>query len=357
MRKHLIFLFDGTWMSAPDVEHQDQMSNVYLINLILKNKNLKREQQIVFYQTGSGTRLVGQSNLQGLAGTELKPLVESAYVDLCSNYCKGDTITVLGYSRGAMLARVFAGVVSLCGILRAEKINFIRDVMGHFAKIGSEDPAFAKRRIQRLRKHTHRSVKISFLGLFDAVAGIKGTMDKGSYELLDFKDKKLSDSVSSAVHILAINESRTAFKPTLFSGKSKPSQKLMQVWMPGVHSDIGGGGNNVWLSSISLLYMIEAMKRHVQFLMFDSVKIKELKKRINDWRPVEFDEIEGRKQLRFSSPLLRSNRSYVGQFQNQSLHPIFKKGKVEFPRVGRLKASSLYFQMPKSFRDIWKIQE
>ena len=66
-------------------------------------------------------------------------------------------------------------------------------------------------------------------------------------------------SVKNAVQLLAIDESRSFFRPIMWTGLKDPKTKnyLEQIWMPGVHSDVGGGYTNAFLSNISLLTMID----------------------------------------------------------------------------------------------------
>jgi Uncharacterized alpha/beta hydrolase domain (DUF2235) len=47
--------------------------------------------------------------------------------------------------------------------------------------------------------------------------------------------------VKAAVHILARDETRRQFRAVLFEDKTRSEQILEQIWMPGVHSDVGGG--------------------------------------------------------------------------------------------------------------------
>jgi hypothetical protein len=45
--------------------------------------------------------------------------------------------------------------------------------------------------------------------------------------------------------------------PTLWSLKSDSSQKLKQVWFPGIHTAVGGGSTFYGISNITLAWMIQ----------------------------------------------------------------------------------------------------
>jgi Uncharacterized alpha/beta hydrolase domain (DUF2235) len=50
--------------------------------------------------------------------------------------------------------------------------------------------------------------------------------------------------------------------------RSKP-EAIEQIWMPGVHSDIGGNADGIFLSDVALLTMIERTKHYCKELIWD----------------------------------------------------------------------------------------
>jgi hypothetical protein len=76
--------------------------------------------------------------------------------------------------------------------------------------------------------------------------------------LWGFHDTQLSSRVRNAFHALAIDETREAFEPTLWTNVVQvPGQTVEQVWFAGVHTEVGGGSSDAALSDIALLWMVE----------------------------------------------------------------------------------------------------
>lgn len=76
-----------------------------------------------------------------------------------------------------------------------------------------------------------------------------------------FLDTTLNPAVQDAFHAISIDERRSAFVPTLWtSPDGTPRQddnQVQQVWLPGVHCDVGGGYAECELSNITLRWMID----------------------------------------------------------------------------------------------------
>src|SRR5262249_53440448 len=76
-------------------------------------------------------------------------------------------------------------------------------------------------------------------------------------------------SVPHGVHILSIDETRADFTPIVWTSRSQEDQVLEQIWLPGVHGDIGGGYDDAFLSTISLLTMIDKLSQYYPDVAFD----------------------------------------------------------------------------------------
>ena len=93
-------------------------------------------------------------------------------------------------------------------------------------------------------KYSICNVEIRFLGVWDTVGSLGvpsrslDWVDRG----YDFHDTTLSHIVRNAYHALAMDETRPEFVPTLWTSAPKEGQTLQQVWFPGVHAEVGGGG-------------------------------------------------------------------------------------------------------------------
>jgi T6SS, Phospholipase effector Tle1-like, catalytic domain len=87
---------------------------------------------------------------------------------------------------------------------------------------------------------------------------------------------------------------------------------MEQIWMPGVHADIGGGYSKSFLSTISLLWMIDRLAHHCPEIGFDADHIEDnFVSIIRDQSPVINDE--WRKYLfflgRYLKPFVKAHRS------------------------------------------------
>jgi hypothetical protein len=88
---------------------------------------------------------------------------------------------------------------------------------------------------------------------------------------------QIAKNIKKALHIVAIDETRDPFIPTLMN---KKPDIVQEVWFPGVHSDVGGSYVEDKLAKISLSFMIKEFKKVVQNLgdpeiLFDDKKVKE----------------------------------------------------------------------------------
>ncbi|WP_079481977.1 T6SS phospholipase effector Tle1-like catalytic domain-containing protein [Paraburkholderia hospita] len=69
--------------------------------------------------------------------------------------------------------------------------------------------------------------------------------------------KHRGDPISHRRHALAIDEQRNNFFPTLWADADGcDPRRVMQVWFPGVHADLGGGCKETELSDVTLKWMI-----------------------------------------------------------------------------------------------------
>jgi hypothetical protein len=69
-------------------------------------------------------------------------------------------------------------------------------------------------------------------------------LDEIFTQFYQFHDTTLGPHVENAFHALALDERRSDFTPTLWIQSPEAqaaAQKLVQVWFPGVHSNVGGG--------------------------------------------------------------------------------------------------------------------
>jgi uncharacterized protein (DUF2235 family) len=271
--RHLLLLVDGTWVSASRMAPNEQQSNIYWLNLFLEPEN-KEGAQIAFYIAGIGSATKGHKWGGGALAHGLELLVEEAYVNIVANFRETDKIYIFGFSRGALIARVVAYLISEYGILKPRMIHLFGPMWDHVT--GSARARVSK---DAIRAECYQNVPIEILGLFDTVTGPLGRKQRELVAKI-LKYRRLPKNVKFALHILAMHESRLKYSPILFEDlEDDNKQHLEQLWMPGVHSDIGGGYVHDFLGNVSLKTMLDWM-RDKTTLKVDEERLEELAKKI-----------------------------------------------------------------------------
>ncbi|KAK1589811.1 uncharacterized protein LY79DRAFT_517073 [Colletotrichum navitas] len=109
-------------------------------------------------------------------------------------------------------------------------------------------------------------VKVKAVGVWDTVGSLgwpkmpweKIRKDRSADELR-FASLDVHPKVEHAFHALALDEWRTAFKPTLWGMKDNSTTNLRQVWFPGSHSNVGGGFPDQQIASIAMAWMADQL--------------------------------------------------------------------------------------------------
>jgi uncharacterized protein (DUF2235 family) len=99
--------------------------------------------------------------------------IQDLYIDVCSNYEPGDKIYIFGFSRGAVAARVLAGLLAK-GILKPHIIHKLPDLWRAFS--GSDLISLPKTKMPESGRildedYASRDPSVEFLGVFDTVSG------------------------------------------------------------------------------------------------------------------------------------------------------------------------------------------
>ena len=172
------------------------------------------------YVPGVGTRFGVVGRIAGGAwGVGWLARVNETYDALCRNYTAGDTtIDVIGFSRGSAIALDFVNKVNRDGIQQGGRVVLERP-------------------------------PIRFVGLFDTVAAF-GVANLGFVfaSLNAFHQLTLPANVGHCFHAMSLDERRPSFVNQRIAG-------AYEVWLRGVHSDIGGGNNNPGLEYVALRWM------------------------------------------------------------------------------------------------------
>lgn len=277
MAKRLVVCCDGTWNFAD----QQSKTNVTKVALSVRPGPAAGKDQRIYYHSGVGThrweRLRG-----GAFGVGLSRNVIDAYRFLIETYEPDDELFLFGFSRGAFTARSLAGLVRNSGILRRDHAGRVKEAWALY-RDRIEKPSGTASTLFR-RSYAHET-ETHFIGVWDTV-GALGIPVPGPKRLgpvvnrfnrrWAFHDTELSSWVKAAFHALAIDEQRSAFRPTLWHqqpGSAEQGQELKQVWFAGTHCDVGGGYQGTGLSDISLLWMVDQARRYG--LEFDTEALSE----------------------------------------------------------------------------------
>ncbi len=203
------------------------------------------EKQIAFYYAGVGNKYDNDPIRQtlGLAtGMGAADVIERAYLDLIRVYQPGDRVFICGFSRGAAIARLLARTIDARGAPRS--IWTIR--------------LFGKHR--RLWASSKRlPVTIDVLGCWDTVGsfGVAKTIAGINFQQLNmFRDLTVPDNVAQAYHMVALDEQRAEFEPTLMDPDPIRPERIVEVWFSGDHANIGGGWATDKLSDITLDFLL-----------------------------------------------------------------------------------------------------
>jgi hypothetical protein len=137
-------------------------------------------------------------------------------------------LDIFGFSRGAASARSF--VHRMNGFL-PDRIMNMTDFDNY--TFGMKLSHYSNRQII----YSHNNFRFHFVGLFDTVSS-HGTDHDDVSDLGLSLDSNLS-RIDKVVHLVASDEHRKNF--SLTSIASAGEQKGITIFMPGVHSDIGGG--------------------------------------------------------------------------------------------------------------------
>lgn len=253
--KRLILCCDGTWNSPVAA----QVSNIEKLARSLRIGVVDGVQQVVEYISGVGSRgyLVDRL-LGGAFGYGFTRNVVDGYRFLAINYEPGDEIVVLGYSRGAYTARSVVGMISSVGLLTPKALieDRLCQAEAAYRHLG---PDRAQRQAEFREEHSRPGVRIAFLGVFDTVGalGVPGPSRRKNR----FHDVGLSPIVERARQALAIDEHRITFAPCLWEVPADdPPGRVEQVWFPGTHGDVGGGGARRGLSDLTLQWMAAELR-------------------------------------------------------------------------------------------------
>lgn len=186
---HAVFI-DGTW------QHRFQERPTMLAAM---HGSSRLPEGRKYYDAGVGTRFPWM--LGGAFGLGVRGQIKRALDWIVANVHPNEAVALFGGSRGATVARRLAYECYTVGI------------------------------------------KVAYLGVFDTVGAMGVPTGRGWLFAPEFKDKRLGDHVHAACHLVAKDETRWAYSPTLWSNvhtnyRFTLREPALQFAVSGNHGDL-----------------------------------------------------------------------------------------------------------------------
>jgi Uncharacterized alpha/beta hydrolase domain (DUF2235) len=270
--KNIVLCLDGTWNEpgTKDVGHLAE-TNVYKLFRMLKGEAQRNDRvrghfharqskefrdevgvrrQIAFYYHGVGNAMensaLGQA-MGGAFGVGAAAIVERAYLDVVRVYRPGDRIFIFGFSRGAAIARMLAGEIGKRDVPRS--LWTLRLFGRHFTLWKSSH-----------RIDPHAATTVAVLGCWDTVGAFglsKNILGIPFQRINLLHDLEVSLCVKRAYHMVALDETRDSFEPTLMPADPTDQRRIVEVWFSGNHSNVGGGYSTGKLADLTLDFLLQ----------------------------------------------------------------------------------------------------
>ncbi|KAJ8130260.1 hypothetical protein O1611_g3371 [Lasiodiplodia mahajangana] len=255
--RRIIVCCDGTAHSAIKGSDLNPHTNVFRFSRCIKAHASDGSPQIVGYVSGIGTSAGNPLNkyLQGtgiVVSTGIDEKIKEAYTFICHNYVSKNTannreveIFLIGFSRGAFVARCVADLIDKIGVLnkmgthylpyiydmwRKETLPDLPRVRSPAAAHTDKDETNIEKNRQDFRtdlianpqKYTHRDVRVKVCAVWDTVASI-GPVSAHlnifrclTSRKLTFVNSSLCDSIDYAIQALSLHEHRRPFYPIVW---------------------------------------------------------------------------------------------------------------------------------------------
>jgi hypothetical protein len=272
--KNIVVCLDGTWNEPGTSEygHVTETNVLKLFKLLKgelkqgkRNKQYNSSQckehahagqgtmpvkQIAFYYHGVGNKMenseIGQL-FGGAFGMGAAAIVDRAYLDVAKVYRQGDRIFIFGFSRGAAIARLLASAI---GHRSVPTSTWTFRLFGRSRSIWS-----SSHRVD----DAHNPVKVDVLGCWDTVGsfGIAKNIFGIPFQQMNLlRDLTVALCVKRAWHLVALDETRDAFVPTLMEPDPTDPKRITEVWFSGSHANVGGGYATDQLSDLTLDFLL-----------------------------------------------------------------------------------------------------
>ena len=264
--KNIVVCLDGT-TNTPDQMEGGRLAqtNVFKLFKMLKSDAPSKEaqtgnynasiskrygnKQLGLYYSGVGNKFEYNPIVQmlgGAGGLGAADVVDRAYLDVMRVYRPGDRVYIVGFSRGAAIARLLARALDQRG---SPRTVWTLRLFGRHWTIWTSKRDKAK----------DLEIPVTVLGCWDTVGafGIAKNIAGIDFQKLDlFKDLTVPDNVEQAYHMVALDEEREEFQPTLMDPDPLARSRIIEVWFSGDHANIGGGWATTKLSDLTLDFVL-----------------------------------------------------------------------------------------------------
>ncbi len=253
---HVIIL-DGT-LSSLEPGHE---TNAGLTFNLLREAG-RRANLTVYYEAGIQWR-DWKGTPDVMLGRGINRQIERAYGVLASRYRPRDKIILIGYSRGAYAVRSLAGVIDLVGLVQADHATqrHMQLAYRHYRAGGKKPAAQAFRRL-----YCHEHTEIEAVAVWDTVKALGLRLPilwRWAEAQHSFHNHALGRGVRAGFHAIALDETREAYAPILWTRPHNWPGVMEQVWFKGTHGDVGGQVGDYPqsrpLANIPLVWMLERL--------------------------------------------------------------------------------------------------
>ncbi len=228
-----VIIIDGTMSSL----HPGRETNAGLAYKLLSSQ--ANAHMSVRYEAGVQWQ-AWRSTIDVIEGRGINRQIRRVYGFLASRYHPGDRIFLFGYSRGAYAVRSLAGIIDRVGLVRAEHATErnIQIAYRHYQR-GADTAA------QRafVKRYCHEEAPVEMIGVWDTVKALgfrAPILWRWAETRHDFHNHHLGPAIRHGYHALALDETREAYTPVLWSCPDGWNGHVEQVWFRGTHGDIGG---------------------------------------------------------------------------------------------------------------------
>lgn len=161
---------------------------------------------------------------------------------------------------------------------------------------------------------------------------------------------------------LALDEQRRPFSPILWTNSNNYGpDRMKQVWFPGVHASVGGGGKGSGLAAIALAWMVSKVEINtsLKFLRGDVYSAGTMNAECQkcEWGCSPYtDSLKGK--YRFTGRTLRTPKEY-GDGTNEYLHQSVtarqqnNRGEYNPPGIDMLEPDAQFGEIEDMLRSSW----